>query len=175
MEVWHTEARGQCCQRGWAQNRWRGWLDERVRRRSKCGWANSLARWRALARGRTPEQRLVMRTEFGWALKSEGCVVWKDTTQERHFECFRERRCWPRRVPGRQASIGGLDKVGDCPHRMGPWSCLTLARQRHSRPLGERDGKMAGDGPSMAQWRDDIQALATANNWSVTLGGPRSW
>ena len=31
-----------------------------------------------------------MRTEFGWALKSDGWVVWKDTTQERHFERLAE-------------------------------------------------------------------------------------
>ena len=75
-----------------------------------------------------------MRTEFGWALKSDGWVVWKDTTQERHFERSAE---VPKVGPGgmvqRPADLVGWTRLGGTHGILAGGG--STAEQRHSLVL----------------------------------------
>ena len=143
-EVWHAEAQWPVLPEGWAQQSWRGgWL---------CGTPLALEMWRAQPGEMSQHWRegesgaTLMRTEYGWALKSDGWVVWKDTTQERLSERWLRCRCWPRRVPTFRR-LGGLDKVGTHPRQPRRWRRCFGMPEYHC-PIGERDGLMAVDGPS---------------------------
>ena len=153
---------GQCCQRGGRSN-----LGEEVgcaglRWRSNGGAqpGEMSQHWREGEAGAT-----LMRTEFGWALKSDGWVVWKDTTQERHFERPVEVPLLPRRVPTSRR-FGGLDKVGRHPWLPRRWR-KHFGTAASSCPLGPRDGLMAEDGPS----RIPILGVTTLTHWRPQTTG----
>ena len=109
-EVWHAESQWPELPEGWAQQSWRGgWL---------CGTPLALEMWRAQPGEMSQHWRegesgaTLMRTEYGWALKSDGWVVWKDTTQERLSERVAEVPLWAPEGFQRPADLVGWTRLG---------------------------------------------------------------
>ncbi|MDA9755790.1 hypothetical protein N9V29_02335 [Flavobacteriales bacterium] len=164
-EVWHAETQWPELPEGWAQQSWRGgWL---------CGTPLALEMWRAQPGEMSQHWRegetgaTLMRTEFGWALKSDGWVVWKDTTQERHFERSAE---VPLLAPegSNVPPIWWAGQGWEAPMASSP---VEEALRNSGIPLSSWATRWSDGGRWTVEnpdsWRDDIDALATANNWTV--------
>ena len=108
-----------------------------------------------------------MRTEFGWALKSDGWILWKDTIQERQSERSAE---VPLFAPeGSNAPRAWWAGQGwEAPMATSP---VEEALRNSGIPLSSWATRWSDGGrwtiENPDSWRDDIDALATANNWTV--------
>ena len=168
-EVWHAESQWPELPEGWAQQSWRGgWV---------CGTPLALEMWKAQPGEMSQHWRegeggaTLMRTEYGWALKSDGWVVWKDTTMERLSERLAEA---PLLAPeGSNVPPTWWTGQGwDAPMASSP---VEKTLRNNGVPLstwGTRwsdGGRWTIENPD--SWRDDIDALAAANNWTVLWEG----
>ena len=168
-EVWHAESQWPLLPEGWVQQSWQGgWV---------CGTLAALEMWRGQPGEMAQHWRegeggaTLMRTEFGWAMNSDGWVVWQDTTRERHAERSGEAQLLApegSNVPSRWwAGQGWEAPLGA--------SQVEETLRNNGIPLsswGTRwsdGGRWTFEDPD--SWRGDIDALATANHWTASWEG----
>lgn len=179
-EVWHAESQWPALPEGWVQQSWRGgWL---------CGTPTALEMWRPQPGEMSKHWRggehgaTLKRTVNGWALKSDGWVVWRDTMQGQYPNRTAE---MPLLAPeGRNVpSTWWAGQEWEAPMAASQVEAVLRASGVPLSSWATRwhdGGRWAVEDPN--SWRDDIDALSAANNWTVSwddhslvVNGDPSW
>ena len=169
LEVWHSDLKWPECPSGWVQEPWKGgWI---------CGSSESLSRWddhpgqMALHwRGSKGFGRLV-RQDCGWVLFDEGCVIWTDNDR---------RDCMPQHERPEDLWIptGSISPTyfwaahpGMVPNEWPQDDCYLILKAA-GIPVSGWGTRWAGGARLCVdggiQWKDEIQAIAQQQGWSVT-------
>ena len=167
-ELWHMDQPWMALPEGWNQQMWRGgWLS---------GVGTALDLWREDPQDMARHWRegedgaKLMRTAHGWALESEGWVVWSDRAAgvEAEGDALRPALFAPRGPAA--PSSWWASRLGEAPVRA---SGLDQIARNAGIPWSAWATRWEGGGRWFvgAEWRQDLERLAREQGWSIDWRG----
>ena len=166
--LWHAENAWSSLPEGWSQRAWRGgWLSGSEA--SMSLWeerpGEMAARWREGEAGTA-----LRRTDFGWQLQGEGVLFWPDLKMGCGNDDSTVR---PTLHAPRGAGVPSdwwSGRLGEAPTDYAPFD-LTLCEAGIRMSSWGTRWEGGGRWHVEAQWREDLQSLATARGWSISWEG----
>ena len=166
--LWHAENAWSSLPEGWSQRAWRGgWLSGSEA--SMSLWeerpGEMAARWREGEAGTA-----LRRTDFGWQLQGEGVLFWPDLKMGCGSDDSTVR---PTLHAPRGAGVPSdwwSGRLGEAPTDYAPFDLILCEAGIRMSSWGTR-WEGGGRWHVEAQWREDLQSLATARGWSISWEG----